>query len=39
VRYALWREQTLVMSCRQRHRPKRRFVLPDPWAYVLCQAA
>jgi hypothetical protein len=39
VRYALWREQTLVMSCRQRHRPKRRFVLPSPWAYVLCQAA
>src|SRR4051812_902054 len=39
VRYALWREQTLVMSCRQRHRPKRRFVLPGPWAHVLCQAA
>jgi hypothetical protein len=39
VRYALWREQTSVMSCRQSHRPKRRFVLPRPWAYVLCQAA
>ncbi|POR40311.1 hypothetical protein [Methylobacterium sp. V23] len=39
VRYALWREQTSVMSRRQRHRPKRRFVLPPPLAYVLCQSA
>ena len=39
VRYALWREQTSVLSRRQRHRPKRRFVLPRPWAYALCQAA
>jgi len=39
VRYALWREQTSVMSRRQRHRPKRRFVLPRPCAYALCQAA
>jgi hypothetical protein len=39
VRYALWREQASVLSCRQRHRPKRRFVLPRPWAYALCQAA
>ena len=39
VRYALWREQTSVMFCRQRHRPKRSFLLPSPWAYVLCQAA
>jgi hypothetical protein len=39
VRYALWREQTSVMSRRQPHRPKRHFVLPRPWAYALCQAA
>ncbi|AWN42284.1 transposase [Methylobacterium durans] len=39
VRHALWREQTSVMSRRQRHRPKPRFVLPCPWAYALCQAA
>jgi hypothetical protein len=39
VRYALWREQTSVMSCHRLHRPKRRFVLPSPWAYALCQAA
>src|SRR6195952_3416591 len=39
VRYALWREQASVMSRRQRHRPKRHFVLPRPWAYALCQAA
>lgn len=39
VRYALWREQTSVMSRRQRHKPKRHFVLPRCWAYALCQAA
>ena len=39
VRYALWREQTSVLSRRQRHRPKRHFALPRPWAYALCQAA
>jgi hypothetical protein len=39
VRYAIWREQASVMSRRQRHRPKRHFVLPRPWAYALCQAA
>ncbi|GJE04701.1 hypothetical protein GMJLKIPL_6667 [Methylobacterium isbiliense] len=39
VRYALWREQSLVMSRRQRHKSKPRFVLPHPGAYALCQAA
>ena len=39
VRHALWREQGLVTSPRQRHPTKRRFVLPAPWAYILCHAA
>ena len=30
VRHAFWREQTSVMSHRQRHGPKWRFVLPRP---------
>ena len=39
VRRALWREQSLVTSSRRGHRTKRRFSLPAPWAYALCQAA
>ena len=39
VRHAIWREQGLVTSPRQRHPTKRRFVLPAPWAYILCHAA
>ena len=37
VRRALWREQGLRTSRRRGHRTKRRFVLPPPWAYALCQ--
>ena len=39
VRRALWREQGLRTSRRPGHRTKRRFVLPEPWAYTLCHAA
>ena len=39
VRYALWREQTSVMSGRRAHRRKRRLVLPARCAYALCHAA
>jgi hypothetical protein len=39
VRRALWREQGLRTSRRRGHRTKRRFVLPQPWAYALCHAA
>jgi hypothetical protein len=36
---SLWREQGLRTSRRRGHRTKRRFVLPQPWAYALCHAA
>ena len=39
VRHVLWRQQALVTSSRRGHRTKRRFVLPAPWAYILCHAA
>jgi len=39
VRGAVWREQALVTSQRRGDRTKRRFALPEPWAYALCQAA
>ena len=38
VRRALWREQGLRTSRRRGHRTKRRFALPQPWAYALCHA-
>ena len=36
VRRAIWREQAFVTSCRTCDRSKRRFILPEPWAYALC---
>lgn len=38
VRYALSREQASVLSCCQRHRPKRRLVLPSSCDYALYRA-
>lgn len=39
MRYTRWYEQASVLSRRQRHRPKPRFVLSRPSAYAFCQAA
>jgi len=39
VRRSIWCEQSLATSPRQSTRTKRRFSLPEPWAYALCQAA
>jgi DDE superfamily endonuclease len=39
VRRAIWREQAFGTSRRTGDRSKRRFTLPEPWAYALCQAA
>ena len=39
VRPTFWRQQALVTSPRRAHQTKRRFVLPAPWTYILCQAA
>jgi hypothetical protein len=39
VRRAIWREQALVMSCPRGDRTKRRFTLPNAWAYALGHAA
>ena len=39
VRRSIWCEQALATSPPQSTRTKRRFALPAPWAYALCQAA